>query len=161
MKIISSGLIALSLTLVLNSTSQAATKYKTTATAKTDFQVLDWNGGKVTVGTLKGILHTSGSDNASVPNGESVQNCLIRVVRTNENTDVSAHCTITDKDGDMLYATSERRQGDVTTGSSGKGRTRFIGGTGKYRGATGGCEYTSKYLPENWLVVESDCVRDY
>lgn len=140
--------------------SHAETRYKTSAVAKTDFQTMDWNGGKVTVGSLKGVLETYGSNSAAMPNGQKIQNCLIRVVRLGASSDVVANCTVTDADGDMLFATSERRQGDVTVGSSGKGETRFLGGTGKYEGVTGGCEYTPKYLPENWLVVESDCAID-
>jgi hypothetical protein len=138
----------------------AETRYKTSAVAKTDFQTMDWNGGKVTVGSLKGVLETYGSSSAAMPNGQKIQNCLIRVVRQASSSDVVANCTITDADGDMLFATSERHQGDITAGSSGKGETRYHGGTGKYQDVTGGCEYTPKYLPENWLVVESDCAID-
>lgn len=148
--------LALSSTIAVS--VHAADKYKTTAYLKTDFQTQDWNGGKVTVGTLKGVIETHGSGSASIPNGESIQNCMIRVVRAGESTDVVANCTFTDKDGDVRYGLSERKQGDLSAG--GKGKTRFLGGTGKYKGVTGSCEYTSKYLPENWLVVESECVKD-
>ena len=75
-------------------------------------------------------------------------------------TDLVANYSFTDKDSDILYAIAERKQGDVSTGSGGKGRTKFAGGTGKYSGATGGCEYQTKYLRDNWSVVESDCSRD-
>ena len=47
--------------LSINQISVAETKYKTSFIAKTDFQTIDWNGGKATVGTLKGILETYGS----------------------------------------------------------------------------------------------------
>ncbi|MDA0237671.1 MAG: hypothetical protein O3B03_04065 [Proteobacteria bacterium] len=60
----------------------------------------------------------------------------------------------------MLFTTSERRHGDVSAGSGVTGKTRYIGRTGKYQGVTGGREYTAKYLPENWLFDESDCIRD-
>ena len=144
----------------LSGVSHAETKYRTSAVAKTDFQTQDWNGGKVTVGSLKGVLETYGSNSAAMPNGQKIQNCLIRVVRLADSSDVVANCTITDADGDHLFAVSERKQGDVSAGSSGSGKTRFLGGTGKYQGASGGCEYRPKYLPENLLVVESDCVLD-
>jgi hypothetical protein len=58
-------------------------------------------------------------------------------------------------------ARNPRVFGSVIHGTSGgKGRIKFAGGTGKYSGATGGCEYQTKYLPDNWSVVESDCSRD-
>lgn len=148
------------LCLGIGSTAMAGTKYKTSAIAKSDFQTMDWNGGKVTVGTLKGVLETYGSTSTNVPNGQSIQNCVIRSVRIKDTTDIVANCTITDKDGDILYAISERKQGDVSAGTGGKGKTRFVGGTGKYQGASGGCDYQTKYLPENWLAVESECTRD-
>lgn len=142
-------------------TASAATKYKTTFTAKTDFQTLEWGGGKVSVGTLKGVIEQFGSSNTSVvSNGQGVQNCVIRSVRNNDSTDIVANCNMTDKDGDVMHLLSERKQGDISAGSGGKGKTTFKGGTGKYKDAKGTCDYTTKYLPENWLVVESECTRD-
>ncbi len=147
--------------LSINQISVAETKYKTSFIAKTDFQTIDWNGGKATVGTLKGILETYGSTDASVPNGQGIQNCVLRSVRINDSIDVQANCTFTDKDGDSIYGVAERKQGDVNAGSGGKGKTKYVGGTGKYKGISGGCEYQTKYLPENWVSVESECVRSH
>ena len=145
----------------LNQAAMAEMKYKTTFVAKTDFQTVDWNGGKATVGTLKGVLETYGSNDSKIPNGQSIQNCVIKSVRVNDATDIQANCTATDKDGDAIFAVSERKQGDINAGTGGKGKTRFVGGTGKYKGISGGCEYQTKYLPEGWLSVESECVRNY
>lgn len=141
--------------------AHAEMKYKTSFVAKTDFQSLDWNGGKATVGTLKGVLETYGSNDSKIPNGQSIQNCVIRSVRVNDATDISANCVATDKDGDSIFAVSERKQGDINAGTGGKGKTRYVGGTGKYKGISGSCEYQTKYLPENWVSVESDCIRNY
>lgn len=142
-------------------TASAATKYKTTFTAKTDFQSQDWGGGKVTVGTLKGVMETHGSsDTSAVPNGQGIQNCVIRSARINDALDITANCSLTDKDGDVMHLLSERKQGDISAGTGGKGKSTMMGGTGKYKSAKGSCEYTSKYMPENWLVVESECTRD-
>jgi hypothetical protein len=150
--------LAFAITASICGLAQADNTYKTTAYLKTDFQTQEWNGGKVTVGSLKGVIETHGSKVSGIPNGESVQNCLVRVVRMGESTDVVANCSFADKDGDIRYGLSERKQGDLKVGGSGK--TRFLGGTGKYKGVTGSCEYSSKYLPENWLVVESTCIKD-
>ncbi len=144
----------------LHQIAHAETKYKTTFVGKTDFQSIDWNGGKATAGTLKGVLETYGSNNAKAPNGHSIQNCVLKSVRVNDSTDIQANCTVTDKDGDAMFSTSERKQGDINAGTGGKGKTRYIGGTGKYKGINGSCEYQTRYMPDNWLSVESECVRN-
>lgn len=140
--------------------SYAADKFKQTLVAKTDFQTADWNGGKITIGTIKGVVETYGSTSPSMPNGSSMQSCLLRSQRMKDSIEVVANCSYTDKDGDILYAIAERKQGDVAAGSGGKGRTRFMGGTGKYTGVSGGCDYLTKYMPDNWSVVESECTKD-
>ena len=142
-------------TLLLAGPSFADGTYKSHASLKSDFQTMDWNGGKVTVGSLKGVMKVYGSNTAKMPNGDKIQNCLMRVVRMSGGTDIITNCGVTDKDGDTLYSISERKQGDINTG--GKGKTTFIGGTGKYAGASGSCEYGASYLPDNWLSVDSDC----
>jgi hypothetical protein len=100
------------------SIAQAETTYKTSGTLKTELQIMDWNGGKVTMGTLKGVVITSNSSDPAL-NGEGIQSCFLRVVRVKESSDVTAHCTLTDKDGDISYFSAERKQGDVSTGSGG------------------------------------------
>ena len=140
--------------------ASAESTYKTTTIFKSDYQIIDWNGGKVTVGSLKGINQTYDSSSSSMPNGPSNQHCLIKSVRINESFEVVAYCTVTDKDGDNLYNTSERKQGDLAIGTGGKGKLRYVGGTGKYKNIKGGCEYQTKPMPDNWLVVEGTCAID-
>ncbi len=145
----------------LHQTAHAEMKYKTTFVGKTDFQSIEWNGGKAVVGTLRGVLETYGSNDPKAPNGQSIQNCVLKSVRANDTTEIQANCTVTDKDGDSMFAISERKQGDISAGSGGKGKTTYVGGTGKYKGIGGGCECQTKYLPDNWLSVESSCVVNY
>ena len=147
-------LVALLFVLGLSGSALADNNYKSIGMCKTDFQTMDWNGGKVTVGNLKCSVVVSGSSGV-VPNGSQIQNCLLRVLRMGEGTEIGTHCNVTDKDGDILYSYSERKQGDIVAG--GKGKSKHMGGTGKYRGVSGGCEFTATYLPENWLKVESSC----
>ncbi len=137
--------------------AQAETKYKNIASIKTDFQTMDWRDGKLTIGTLKGIAITSESTNA-IFNGEYLQNCVIRAFRSKDSSEVLANCSLTDKDGDVQYLTAERKQGDVSAGSSGRGMITMQGGTGKFQGTSGSCEYTAKYLKDNWQITESSCV---
>jgi hypothetical protein len=137
--------------------AQAETTYKTFATVKTDLQTMDWNGGKVTVGTLKGVVITSNSSDPAL-NGESIQVCFLRVIRIRDSSDVSAHCTLTDKDGDVSNLTAERKQGDASAGSGGRGKITLLGGTGKWYGKTGSCDYTAKYLKDGWQTTDASCV---
>jgi len=137
--------------------AQAETTYKTFATVKTDLQTMDWNGGKVTMGTLKGVVITSNSSDPAL-NGEGIQTCYLRVIRIKDSSDVTAHCTLTDKDGDISYLTAERKQGDASAGSGGRGKITLLGGTGKWQGRTGSCDYTAKYLKDGWQTTDSSCV---
>ncbi|MEY3694352.1 MAG: hypothetical protein RL083_177 [Pseudomonadota bacterium] len=137
--------------------AQAETTYKSFTTAKAELQTMDWNGGKVTMGTLKGVVITSNSSDPAL-NGESIQICFLRVVRIKDSSDVTAHCTLTDKDGDISNLIAERKQGDASSGSGGKGKITLLGGTGKWQGKTGSCEYAAKYLKDNWQTTDASCV---
>ena len=150
-------LLAVLMTCSLVNFAQAETKYKSIASIKTDFQTMDWRDGKLTIGTLKGIAITSESTNA-IFNGERLQTCYVRAFRTKDSSEVLANCSLTDKDGDVQYLTAERKQGDVTTGSGGRGMITLQSGTGKFQGTSGSCEYTAKYLKDNWQITESSCV---
>lgn len=152
-------LSALAISCALASAAHAETRYKSIATIKTDLQTMDWRDGKLTMGTLKGITMTSESTNPAF-NGEYIQNCFIRAVRLKDSSDVMANCSLTDKDGDVQYLTAERKQGDVSSGSSGRGVITMQGGTGKFKGTSGSCEYTARYLKDNWQITESSCVMN-
>lgn len=152
-------LLAVAISYSLTSIAIAETRYKSVATVKTDLQTLDWKDGKVTTGSLKGVVITSESTNPAF-NGEYIQTCVIRAARMKDSSEVFANCTLTDKDGDVQYLTAERKQGDVSTGSSGRGLITMHGGTGKFKATSGSCEYTARYLKDNWQITESSCVMN-
>lgn len=150
-------LIAICITSLVGGVVLADNKYKTTTHFKSDFQTMDWNGEKVTVGTLKGVVEVHGSSLPNMPNGESIQNCLVRGARKGDSFDSVSNCTVQDKDGDIFYTLGERKDGDLNSG--GKGRLKVFGSTGKYKGFTSSCTYLAKYMQENWVVVEADCEK--
>ena len=158
MKLLNSLVVICCVCLYSGLASSADNKYKSTTFFKSDLQTQDWDGEKVTVGTLKGVIQTHASNIPNIPNGESIQNCTIRAVRKGESFESISNCTIKDNDGDMYFTLAERKQGDLSAG--GKGKLRVVSGTGKYLGLNSTCEYTAKYLPENWVVVESDCIKN-
>ena len=47
---------------------------------------------------------------------------------------------------------ARRHGGDTEAGGGGTGVWKFLGGTGKYAGVAGTCEYSVEYLAENWTV---------
>ncbi len=138
----------------------AESTYKSRTTFKTDFQTVDWNGGKVTIGSLKGVGEVYDSNSTSMSNGPGNANCLLKSVRINDASEIVSYCTFTDKDGDITYGISERKIGDLAVGTVGKGKTRYVGGTGKHKNIKGGCEYQMKSMPDNWFMVESSCTID-
>ncbi|MFO1037688.1 MAG: hypothetical protein U1E45_12640 [Geminicoccaceae bacterium] len=57
---------------------------------------------------------------------------------------LSGRCTYTDADGDMIFAEDEEVGPSAT--ETAKGSAKFLGGTGKYAGITGGYEFTDDYF---------------
>ena len=117
--------------------------------------------GTVTGGKLDGIftvLKSSGNLFLVGQNTNSV--CIILSKKSNEkkNSELEAYCESTNLDtGDKTFAYNIRKEGNVDTGSKGQGKQKIIGGTGKYKGIKGECNYTVKYLPNNKLSTLGSC----
>ena len=60
---------------------------------------------------------------------------------------------------DRTFTYNIRKEGNADTGSKGRGKQTIIGDTGKYKGKSGECNYTVKYLPNNKLATVG--TRDY
>lgn len=111
-----------------------------------------------TGGILRGtqtVLDSSGGPFVDRMNG--TLECLVFARRSDAGLALEAPCVGTDLDGDMLYSTALREQGSVGTGGGGAGRWELRGGTGKYQGITGICDYQTQYLADNWVVTTSEC----
>ena len=118
-----------------------------------DYQTIERPGRKVTVGTLEGIMTILESSHSPFVAGEhSVSKCLIYAKKSEDKHSLEAHCTLTDASNDKFHMGGTRHGGDTEAGGGGTGVWKFLGGTGKYAGVSGGCEYTVEYLAENWLV---------
>ena len=123
-----------------------------------DYTTLEHAGHTVTVGPLRGTATVAESSGGLFAEGESYGTvCLVYVRRTDAGIDLEAPCTYTDSSGDQWYGLSKRRAGDVEVGGGGQGMQRIVGGTGKYAGVTGNCPYTTRYMPDNWLVAMATC----
>ena len=53
--------------------------------------------------------------------------------------------------------TNNKIVGDIKKGTGGKGKTKIVGGTGKYAGITGECIYTVSYHTEDKMSSILDC----
>ena len=110
--------------------------------------------GGILLGTQT-ILDSSGGP--FVDGMNSTSDCLVFSRDSDAGIALEAPCVNTDGDGDVLYSTALREQGTVVTGGGGAGRWELRGGTGKYQGITGICEYHTEYLPGNRVVTAGEC----
>ncbi len=132
--------------------------FKLFTSAVHDYTVLEHAGRTITGGPLEGaatVVETSGGPFAE--GADYRMTCLVYAKKSGDGLDLEAPCALTDADGDSWYVIAERRAGDVEVGGGGRGVQRIVGGDGKYADATGSCRYATDYLPDDWLVVVSDC----
>ena len=118
-----------------------------------DYETIERPGRAVTVGTLEGIMTILESSHSPFMAGEhSVSKCLVYAKRSEDKHSLEAHCTLTDASNDKFHMGARRHEGDTEAGGGGAGVWKFLGGTGKYAGVSGTCEYIVEYLAENWTV---------
>ena len=117
--------------------------------------------GTVTGGKLEGISIVTKSKGSLYQVGQNSETtCIIlsKQERKSKNSALEAFCESTDLEtGDKTFAYNIRKEGTADTGSKGRGKQTIIGGTGKYKGISGKCNYTVKYLPNNKLATVGTC----
>ena len=120
---------------------------------KHDYSMLERPGRAITVGTLKGVNTILESSHSPFVTGEhSLSTCLVYAKKSEDIYNLEVHCTLTDTSNDKLHMGGRRHEGDTETGGGGSGVWKLLGGTGKYAGVSGTCDYRVEYLAENWLV---------
>ena len=124
----------------------------------TDYTTVKRGEETITAGSIKGsatIIKSSGG-----PFKEGSSNTVVTAVHIKKSIEgiaVVGDGIQTDSDGDQVYTHGERKAGDIAVGGGGKGTVNLIGGTGKYDGVNGICEYTVEYLPDNRIVTLGSC----
>ena len=117
--------------------------------------------GTITGGKLEGISIIMKSIGNLYQIGQNSENtCIIlsKKVTKSKNSDLEAFCESTDLEtGDKTFAYNIRKEGTADSGSQGRGKQTIVGGTGKYEGISGECNYTVKYLPNNKLTTVGKC----
>ena len=122
------------------------------------YVTIDHGGESYTGGILKGtdtIIDSSGAPFAE--GAHSGSECLVFSHSTGGGISLQAPCVNVDEDGDRLHSVFLRDQGTIGTGGGGAGRLELNGGTGKYEGVSGSCEYQTQYLEGGWVVVVGTC----
>tara|TARA_A100001011_G_scaffold56386_1_gene55387 strand:- start:3870 stop:4361 length:492 start_codon:yes stop_codon:yes gene_type:complete len=117
--------------------------------------------GTVTGGKLEGIsiiMKSKGNLYQVGQNSETTCIILSKKESKSKNSVLEAFCESTDiETGDKTFTYNIRKEGTADTGSKGSGKQTIIGGTGKYKGISGECNYTVKYLPNNKLATVGTC----
>ena len=115
----------------------------------------------ITGGKLEGISIIMKSTGDLYQVGQNSENtCIIlsKKEKMSKNSELEAFCESIDLEtGDKTFAYNIRKEGTADSGSKGRGKQTIVGGTGKYKGIKGECNYTVKYLPNNKLTTVGKC----
>ncbi len=124
----------------------------------TDYTVVEQSGQTITAGSLKGSVTITKSSGGPFEEGSSqTQVAVVYIKKSSAGIDLMADAVQIDSDGDTRFVNGRRSIGDIAVGGGGRGSQEMTGGTGKYEGITGNCEYTVVYLPENRIVTRGTC----
>ena len=117
--------------------------------------------GTVVGGKLEGISIIMKSEGSLYQVGQNSENTCIIISKKDsksKNSSLEAFCESTNLEtGDKTFSYNIRKEGTADSGSKGRGKQTIIGGTGKYEGINGECNYVVKYLPSNKLTTVGTC----
>ena len=132
--------------------------YDFVLSAVTDFTAVEQLDYVVRAGTLDGTVTIIKSSGGPFEAGSSGTVSGVGYIKKSAaGIDLESPGTFTDSSGDKWYSVARRSAGDQAVGGGGAGRQEIAGGTGKYEGITGVCEYIVDYLPDNKIVTQSTC----
>ncbi len=84
--------------------------------------------------------------------------CVVHGKRTAARLDLKTFCALKVGEGDdEFYVSGGRTAGSMTAGGGGKGRLVMEGGTGKFSGVRGTCEYETTYTSDNRSSTATAC----
>ncbi len=133
--------------------------YETVFSGSSSMETIDMPGGKATSGSLYGVDTVTKTSGAPFLMGESTTgDCVLYLEKIEAGTNLSGRCAMTHPaSGDRLYFTNSRKVGDTNTGSGGGGTSTIVGGTGRYAGMAGSCQYVVQYLPGKKFAAIQKC----
>lgn len=132
--------------------------YESVTSLTTDYAKSEQGEVTVTGGSSAGTQTIIKSSGGLFPEGSSTLfGCIVYAKKSAAGLDLEASCNTTDSSGDKVFSLAKRRVGDVTPGGGGAGTIAIQGGTGKYAGVTGNCNYKIDALSANRLVTLAKC----
>ena len=82
---------------------------------------------------------------------------VIHIKKLDAGINLEASSAFTDSSSDKWFVVAKRTAGDTAVGGGGSGRQEIKGGTGKYEGVRGTCEYTVSFLADSKTVSRGTC----
>jgi hypothetical protein len=148
---------AVGLLVVPRSALAEAGTYEAVYAFLANYASFEHGNGTVTGGSNRGATTITDSSGGLFVKGQSsAQECVILAKKTSAGINLDADCTATDVSGGKVFHHATRRTGDTTQGN-GVGTNEIVGGTGKYAGITGHCNYTVQFVPDNRGVSTLKC----
>lgn len=155
--------VVLTLAVAQPAAAQEAEAMSFVLIGKRDYTTIQHPGKVIIAGSLHGVMRvTDAPEGNAIPAGATLHGtCAIFISRSEAELDIHSECTFEDGDGDEVYTTAWRQEGDAAVGGGGDGGFEWVGGTGKYEGmeSQGQCPYTVNYLEDDDVIIVSDCVR--
>lgn len=81
--------------------------------------------------------------------------------KTPSGFELESDAVATFSSGDTLLLLFKRQSGDLAAGTSGEGTLHLTGGSGRFAGVNGECQYKVDNLPGNWNVTIAKCEWNY
>jgi hypothetical protein len=132
--------------------------YEAVTSLTTDYARFEQGDVTVTGGSSSGTQTIIKSTGGLFPERSSTLfACIVYAKKSAGGLDLEASCNSTDSSGDKVFSLARRRVGDVTPGGGWTGSSALQGGTGKFAGITGSCEYKVDVLSANRLVTFARC----
>ena len=135
-------------------------KYSTSTVCDYTKSAIDTNNKMVISLYFECISTVTKSDNdLFIVNENSYGNLMANIIRTTKSMDLTGYGTITSatNSNDKIFAENIRKVGDIKTGTGGKGKSKIVGGTGKYAGITGECTYVVSYHSDDKMSSVQEC----
>ena len=114
--------------------------------------------GTTTGGRLSGTMSITQTSGSPFEIDDHYVDCIVFIKKRKDSKDIQGEtpCLVQHpKTGDKMYTQSTRNVGDLKTG--GPGKTYITGGTGRYEGIVGECDYKVNYLNPSLSVTRADC----
>jgi len=142
----------------LNNVYAESGKYSISAVCDINKTEIDTNNKTIMSIYFDCISTVIKSDNNLFKVGEnSFVEVIANIQKSSKGMDLQSFNTSTSSTNsdDKIFSENIRKAGDVKKG--GAGTSKIVGGTGKYVGISGGCEYTVNYFPKNKTTTIQNC----